>query len=127
MDIKEIVVDGRTFEVLDLPSESDCLEFVKLPTGVICDAVYEAAGLCGENIPYDPQHDTIHITLPDGSSDELWVSSLAHYGIIPLCEIGVEPFEFVGEVWGRGSAGSAYIEVPDRYLGKKFRCVEEVS
>jgi len=117
MDIKEIVVDGRTFEVLDLPNDSGRLEFVKLPTGVICNAEYN-----------ESEYDTVHITLPDGSSDEFWVSSLAHYGIIPLCEIEVEPFEFVGEaVWSEGSAGSAYIEVPDRYLGKKFRCVEEVS
>ena len=93
MDIsrKEIVVDGRTFEVLDLPGDKGDFAYVQLSTGVIAEASY--------NDPCDgSEFDSICITLPDGSDDELWVSSLPHYGIIPLCEICEEPIEFTGVI-----------------------------
>ena len=110
MDIssKEIVVDGRTFEVLDLPGGKGDLAFVQLPTGVIAEASYID--------PCDgPEFDSIHITLPDGSSDELWVNSLPHYGIIPLCEICEEPIEFTGVItqsWRRSDDVCITLSVP---------------
>jgi hypothetical protein len=136
MDIETIELNGRNFRVLNLEFEQGDLEFVKLPTGVICNAEYNE----GDNIPYDPQHDTVYITLPDGSSDELWAGSLAHYGIIPLCEIGVEPVSFTGVVtqsWVSGDFATVTLTVPldqfekcpvDRFGGRKLTCsVEEVS
>ena len=135
MDIsrKEIVVDGRTFEVLDLPGDSIDLEFVQLSTGVIAEASY--------NDPCDgSEFDSIYITLPDGSNDELWVNSLSHYGIIPLCEICEEPIEFTGVVtqsWVSGDFATVTLTVPldqfekcplDRFGGRKLTCsVVEVS
>jgi hypothetical protein len=110
MDIsrKEIVVDGRTFEVLDLPGDSIDLEFVQLSTGVIAEASY--------NDPCDgSEFDSIYITLPDGSNDELWVNSLPHYGIIPLCEICEEPIEFTGVItqsWRRSDDVYITLSVP---------------
>jgi putative transposon-encoded protein len=51
---------------------------------------------------------------------------MEYYDILLLREINAKPFEFVGEVFSAGSAGSAYIEVPDKYLGKKFRLIEVI-
>jgi hypothetical protein len=110
MDIsrKEIVVDGRTFEVLDLPGDKGDLDFVQLSTGVIAEASY--------NDPYDvSEFDSIYITLPDGSNDELWVNSLSHYGIIPLCKICEEPIEFTGRItqsWRRSDDVCITLSVP---------------
>jgi hypothetical protein len=119
MDIsrKEIVVDGRTFEVLDLPGDKGDLEFVQLSTGVIADASYiDPCDGASYIDPCDgPEFDSIQITLPDGSSDELWVNSLPHYGIIPLCEICEEPIEFTGVItqsWRRSDDVCITLSVP---------------
>ena len=113
MDIsrKEIVVDGRTFEVLDLAGDISGLEFVQLPTGVIAEASYDVGDYDGNGSEFD----SIHIKLPDGSNDELWVSSLPHYGIIPLCEICEEPIEFTGVItqsWRRSDDVCITLSVP---------------
>ncbi len=140
MDIETIELNGRNFQVLDLPHNSGLLEFVKLPSGLICKAEYNEDDRRGDDAPYDPQHDTVYITLPDGSADELWVSNLAHYGIVPLCGIYDEPVSFTGVVtqsWVSGDFATVTLTVPldqfekcplDRFGGRKLTCsVVDVS
>jgi hypothetical protein len=68
----------------------------------------------------------IELTMPNGYKDTLSLNNMEYYDILLLKEIEDKPFEFVGEVFSAGSAGSAYIEVPDKYLGKKFRLIEVI-
>lgn len=116
----EIQVGDRLFEVISYEYVNEDLSHVMLANGTVVEATYEGND---ENADYS----TVHINADgEGTSDELWLSNLSHYGIIPLVEIVSEPIEFFSETQalGTGAALLAPFGVP---IGKKFRVIEVVD
>jgi hypothetical protein len=121
----EIQRGDRRFEVIGFDDVNDDLSHVMLSNGNVVVAAYESSVYAS----IDP---TVHIrdVSGEGASDELWLSNLSHYGIIPLVEIVSEPIEFVCETLITDDYVGAFIPVPLGYgldAGVRFRCVQEVD
>lgn len=117
----EIQIGDRLFEVIDYDDVNDELSHVMLADGTVVDATYEGNY---ETADYA----TVHINADSrGTSDELWLSNLKRYGIIPLVEIVSKPIEFVGEVIG-GALYPCFVPAGITIrTGMRFKCVEVVD
>ena len=118
--MKDIQVGNRNFEVMAIEDVGKHnLTHAILANSTLVDAKYVLDDY------YDrSDQDWVELTMPNGYKDTLFLRNMEYYDILLLCEINAKPFEFVGEaVWSEGSVG---IEVPDKYLGKKFRLIEVI-
>jgi hypothetical protein len=120
--MNDIQVGNRNFELIAVEDVSKHnLTHAILANSTLVEAQYVLDDY------YDrSDQDWVELTMPNGYKDTLFLRNMEYYDILLLREIVSKPFEFVGEVFSAGSAGSAYIEVPDKYLGKKFRLIEVI-
>jgi hypothetical protein len=120
MKENEIELGNRRYFVVQSKDFCWCeVTHAALSNGTVVEAKYVLDD-------YYEQNDQawIELTMPNGYKDTLFLNNMEYYDILLLKEIEDKPFEFVGEaVWSEGSVG---IEVPDKYLGKKFRLIEVI-
>jgi hypothetical protein len=121
-----IQVGNRNFEVIAVEDVGKH----NLTHAISANSTLADAQYVHDDDYYHNDQDWIELTMPNGYKDSLFLRNMEYYDILLLREINAKPFEFVGEVFSawtlNGSALSAYIEVPDKYLGKKFRLIEVI-
>ena len=114
-----ITIDGKDYEVLTLDRIGE-ITHAKVSSGAVLGAAPE--------LDEDPQNDVVYLSYEDGTSDQMWASSLEVLGIQPLKLVERVPVSFKGEVQSLTGVpgyldGNKWVLCPYEVKpGMKFKC-----